>query len=103
MHEHFGADPSNLIVDALAMPLLWACHEPRWAHMIHPQVLYRLHQGYSSIHGKYGNTYNPVYKVPLHISRVENLVFIQDAVTMGEGRGEAPGSQAATANKLHLD
>jgi hypothetical protein len=28
---------------------------------------------------------------------VENLFFIQDAVTMGEGGGEATGSQAATA------
>jgi hypothetical protein len=65
--------------------------------MIHPQVLLRVQQGYNSIRGKHGNTYNPVYKVPLHISRVENLVFIQDAVTMGEGGGEATGSQAATA------
>jgi hypothetical protein len=28
---------------------------------------------------------------------VENLVFIQDAVTMGEGGGETTGYQAATA------
>jgi hypothetical protein len=97
MHEHFGVDPSNLISDVLALPLLWACHEPSLSHMIHPQVLSRVQQGYNSIRGKHGNTYNPVYKVPLHISRVENLVFIQDAVTMGEGGGEATGSQAATA------
>jgi hypothetical protein len=25
-HEHFGADPSNLISDVMTMPLLWACH-----------------------------------------------------------------------------
>jgi hypothetical protein len=70
MHEHFGADPSNLISDVLALPLLWACHEPILHHMIYPQVLLRVQQGYSSIRGKHGNTYNPVYKVPLHISRV---------------------------------
>jgi hypothetical protein len=36
MHEHFGADQINLIADVLALPLLWACHEPSVAHMIHP-------------------------------------------------------------------
>jgi hypothetical protein len=97
MHEHFGADPSNLIADLLALPLIWACHEPSLAHMIHPQVLSRVQQGYNSIRRKHGNTYNPVYKVSLHIQCVYNLVFIQDAVTMGEGGGEATESQAATA------
>jgi hypothetical protein len=37
-----------------------------------------------------------MYKVPLHISHVENLVFIQDVITMGEGGGDATGSRAAT-------
>jgi hypothetical protein len=65
--------------------------------MIHPQVLSRVHQGYNIIRGKHGITYKPVYKAPLHISRVKNLVFIQDTVAMGEGGGEATGSQTATA------
>jgi hypothetical protein len=82
----------------MALPLLWACHELTLAHMIHPQVLSRLQQGYNSIRGQHVITYNPVYKVPFHISCVENLVFIQDAVAMGEGEGEATGgSQATTA------
>jgi hypothetical protein len=99
MHKHFGADPSSSIADVLTLPLLWACHEPSLAHMIHPQVLSRVHQGYNSIRGQHGITYNPVYKVPLHTSRVENLVFIQDVVAIGEceGEGEATGSQSATA------
>jgi hypothetical protein len=42
-------------------------------------------------------TYNPVYKVSLHISRVENRVFIQDAVTIGEGEATG-GSQAAASD-----
>jgi hypothetical protein len=87
----------KLITDVLALSLLWACHEPGLAHMIHPQVLSRVQQVYTSVRGKHGNTYNPMYKVPLHISRVENLVFVQDAVTMGEGGGVATGSQTATA------
>jgi hypothetical protein len=96
IHKHFGADPSNSIADVLALTLLWACHEPSLAHMIHPQVLSRVQQGYNSIHGQHDITYNTVYKVPLHISHVENLVFIQDAVVMGEGECEATGSQMAT-------
>jgi hypothetical protein len=70
MHEHFGADPNNSIADVLALPLLWACHEPSLAHMIYTQVLSRIQQGYNSIRGKHGITYNPLFKVPLHISRV---------------------------------
>jgi hypothetical protein len=98
MHGNFGADTSRCIVDVLALPLLWACHEPSLALMIHPQILSRVQQGCNSINGQHGITYNPVYKFPLHISRVENLVFIQDAVIMGEGEDEATGgSQAAKA------
>jgi hypothetical protein len=67
MQEHFGADPSNSIVDVLALSLIWVCHEPSFAHMIHPQVLARVQQGYNIIRGKHSITYNPVYKVPLHI------------------------------------
>jgi hypothetical protein len=95
MHEHFGADPSNFIATVLALPLLWACREPSLAHVIHPRVMSRVQQGYNSIRGQHGITYNPVYKVPLQISRVEKLVFIQDAVAMGEGEA-TDGSQAAT-------
>jgi hypothetical protein len=98
MYEHFRADPSNDIPTVLALPLLWVCQEPSVTHMIHPQILSRVHQGYNSIHGQHAITYNMVYKVPLHISRLENLVFIQDAVAMGEGEGQASGgSQAITA------
>jgi hypothetical protein len=60
IHEHFGADPHNFIADVLALPLLWACHEPSLDHVIHPQVLSRVQHGYNSIRGKHGNTYNPV-------------------------------------------
>jgi hypothetical protein len=51
MHEHFGVEPSNFIVTVLALPLLWACHEPSLAHVIHPQVMSRVQQGYNSIRG----------------------------------------------------
>jgi hypothetical protein len=72
MHEHFGADQSNTIADVLELPLLWACHEPTLAHMIDHAVRIRIQKGYNSIRGANPETYNPVIKVPLHISRVEN-------------------------------
>jgi hypothetical protein len=85
-------------VDVLALPLLWACHEPSLTLMTHPHILSKVHQGCNSIHFQHVITYNPVYKVPLHISRVDNIVFIQDAVIMGEGEDKATGgSQAATS------
>jgi hypothetical protein len=64
MHHHFGADPRNSIADMLALPLLWACREPSLAHMINPQELSRVQQGYTIIRGQHGITYNPVYKPP---------------------------------------
>jgi hypothetical protein len=82
MHEHFGADQSNTIDHVLALPLLWACHEPTLTHMIATDVRIRIQKGYNSIHGTNPETYNPVIKVPLHISRVENQVFIQDAIAL---------------------
>jgi hypothetical protein len=76
MHENFGANQSNNIVDMLVLPLMWAYHEPTLDHMIAPEVLLIIQEGYSIIRGGNAATYNPISKVPLHISRVENQVFI---------------------------
>jgi hypothetical protein len=85
------------IPTVLALPLLWACQEPSLTHMIHQQVLSRVQQGDNSIRGQHTITFTLVYKVPLHILRLENLVFIKDAVAMGEDEGEAiDGSQVVT-------
>jgi hypothetical protein len=90
MYEQLRADPSNNIPTMLALPLIWACQEPSLTHMIHPQVLSRVNQGYNSIRGQHVITYNLV-----HISCLEDRVFIQDAVAMGEGEGEAIGGSQA--------
>jgi hypothetical protein len=42
MHEHFGADQSNNIVDMLALSLLREYHELILVHMIAPQVQLRI-------------------------------------------------------------
>lgn len=93
IHEHFSVDPSNKIADILAVALLWACHEPSVSHMISNAVRTRVQDGYNTIRGAHTADYNPVVKVPLHISRVENQVFIEDAI----GGNTGGGGQAATA------
>jgi len=86
INEHFGGvDPSNRIADVLALPLLWACHEPSLSHLMSTLVRDRVLEGYSMIHGGHPADYNPVVKVPLHVSRVENQVFIQEAIDLGNG------------------
>jgi hypothetical protein len=103
IQAHFGGDPSNKIADVLALPLLWACHEPSLSHMISDAVRTRVREGYNTIRGGNAADYNPVEKVPLHISRIENQVFIQDALDIGGGNvgGGAQGAVAAAqANQL---
>jgi hypothetical protein len=85
IQAHFGGDPSKKIADVLAIPLLWACHEPSLSHMISDAVRARVREGYNTIHGEHAGNYNPVEKVPLHISRIENQVFIQDTLDIGGG------------------
>jgi hypothetical protein len=70
MYEHFGVDQSNTITDALALPVLWTCHEPTLAHMISSVVRLVIQEGYNIIRGANPYTYNPFIKVPLHMSRV---------------------------------
>jgi hypothetical protein len=86
--EHFEADPSNTIADVLAVPLLWAYHDPSVSHMIAPQVLNRVRAGYNTICGGHPEDYNPVKKVPLHIFRVENQIQIEEITREPENNGE---------------
>jgi hypothetical protein len=72
MHEHFCADQSNIIVYVLGLRLLWEFHDPTLAHMIDPEVRLRIQQRYNSIRSANTATYEPVTKVTLHISCVEN-------------------------------
>lgn len=104
IYEHFSGDESNKIADVLALPLLWACHEPALAHMISPAVRARVQAGYNTIRGAHPADYNPVVKVPLHISRVENQVFIQEALAGGvDGNGNVVvgGGHGLSANQAN--
>jgi hypothetical protein len=105
--EHF-VDPSNTIANVLSLPLLWACHEPSLVHMMSDAVRARVQEGYNTIRGGQSASYNPVMKVPLHISRIENQVFIEEALTVGiEGApifvGGDGAAQAAATTQLHIN
>jgi hypothetical protein len=97
--EHYSGDPSNGIARILALPLLWACHEASLSHMMSPAVKARVQQGYNTVRGGNPADYNPVVKVPLHVSRVENQVFIEDAITMNAGNGVGGGQAAGAASQ----
>jgi hypothetical protein len=97
IREHFSSDASNGIPRILALPLLWACHIACLLHMISPAVKARVQRGYNTIRGRNPVEYNPVVKVPLHVSRVENQVFIEDALTMNTGNGGGGGQAAGAA------
>jgi hypothetical protein len=98
MHDNFGADQSNTIVDVLALPLLWACHEPTLAHMTDHAVRIRIQKGYNNIRCANPEIYNPVIKLSLHISRVENQVFIQDTIALGDQPAVGEGAHPVTAS-----
>jgi hypothetical protein len=65
--------------------------------MTYHAVRIRVQKGYNSIRGAHPETYNLVVKVPLHISRVENQVFIQDAIALGDQPAAGEGDHPATA------
>jgi hypothetical protein len=93
MRDHFSSNRSNNIAVMLVAALLFSCHEPSLSHMICQEVRQRVHQGYTAIRGVNKTACSPVTKVPLYISQVENQVFIQDAITIGDV--ESGGSTSA--------
>jgi hypothetical protein len=97
MHEHCGADQSNTIADELVLPLLWACHEPILSHMIASSVRIRIQRVYNGIRGANPETYSPIMKVPLHISRVRNQVFIQDTIALDDQPAVGEGAHPVTS------
>ena len=61
--------------------------------MISHSVLLRVQEGYNRIRGGQPADYNPVEKTPLHVSRIENQVFIQDAIGGGDNGGAVAVAQ----------
>jgi hypothetical protein len=49
--------------------------------MLSSAVRARVQAGHNNIRGGHPASYNPVRKIPLHISRIENQVFIEDSST----------------------
>jgi hypothetical protein len=74
--KHFENDPNNKIGTVLALPLLWAAHQPGLEHLMSNVVRMQIKEGYNQICGDNDVDWNPVEKVPLVITRVENQLVM---------------------------
>jgi hypothetical protein len=93
--RHFESDGNNKIGRVLALPLLWAAHQPGLEHMISNVVRMRIKEGYNTIRGDNDADWNPVEKVPLLITRVENQLVIDKLVRGPEQPGDQAGDDGA--------
>jgi Transcriptional activator of glycolytic enzymes len=104
--KHFENDGNNKIGHVLALPLLWAAHQPGLEHMMSNLVRLRIKDGCNTIRGDNAADWNPVEKVPLVITRVENQLVIDELMSRGQdqaGGHEAPLAAAnIQGNREHL-
>ena len=108
IHQHYG-DASNRIAEVLALPLLWAAFQPGLEHMMSAPVRARIRIQYELIRpDDYHADWNPVSKVPLIVTRVENTLVIDElAVINVDGAPDAPAppqvqeQQVVHAQALH--
>jgi Transcriptional activator of glycolytic enzymes len=96
--KHFENDSNNKIGHVLALPLLWAAHQPGLEHMMSNLVRMRIKEGYNGIRGDNDADWNPVEKVPLVITRVENQLVIDELVARGLDEAGAQEAPLAAAN-----
>ena len=82
IYEHFSVDETNRITSILALPLLWAAHQPGLEHMMSNIVRNRIREGYAMIRGENPADYNPVTKSPLLVTRVENNLCIDEMMIL---------------------
>jgi Transcriptional activator of glycolytic enzymes len=90
--------PNNKIGSVLALPLLWAAHQPGLEHLMSSVVRMRIKEGYNIIRGDNDADWNPVEKVPLVITRVENQLVIDELLPGPDGPGDGGAPLHAAAN-----
>jgi Transcriptional activator of glycolytic enzymes len=96
--KHFENDANNKIGSVLALPLLWAAHQPGLEHLMSNVVRQRIKEGYNVIRGDNDPDWNPVVKVPLVITRVENQLVIDKLLPGPDGPGDGGAPLLAAAN-----
>ena len=80
--QHFTADENNKITGILGLALLWAAHQPGLEHMMADEVRLRIRNAYANIRGENPADWNPVAKIPLIVTRVENNLCIDELAMM---------------------
>ena len=79
---HF-TDPSNKIAEVLSMPVLWCAFQPGLEHMLSEDVRARICNAYESIRpDEFHADWNPIVKVPLIVTRVENQLCIDKMLVL---------------------
>jgi hypothetical protein len=77
-------------VAVLGLPVLYAAHQPELEHLLPEDMLLSIRQAYTAIHpDDFHEDWNPVIRVPLVVSRVENQLVI-DEMRVAQPDG-APG------------
>ena len=82
--QHFAGDENNKIGCVLAMPLIWAAHTPGLEHLMSDEVRLRIKNAYDQIRGDHAADWNPICKVPLVVTTVENRLVIDEMLIMGQ-------------------
>jgi hypothetical protein len=84
----------------LALPLLWAAHQPGLEHMLSNVVRMRIKEGYNEIRGDNDPDWNPVEKVPLVVTRVENQLVIDELLARAPDQAGNDGAPLQAAANL---
>ena len=105
IHEHFSDDNANKIADVLALPLLWACHDPVASCTLSPAVAGRVTARWTIHCVEKGlprhELGNPVETVVLQVHRYENQLVINELVAVPEGPGDGNGvNPLVVANRV---
>ena len=82
--QHFAGDENNKIGCVLAMPLIWAAHTPGLEHLMSDEVRLRIKNACDQIRGDHAADWNPICKVPLVVTTVENRLVIDEMLIMGQ-------------------
>ena len=76
---HFSQDESNKLAEVLSLPVLWAAFQPGLEYMLSVAVRTRIRVAYQAIRpDDFHADWNPIVKVPLIVTRVENSLCIDD-------------------------
>ena len=92
IHNQFSADPSNRVADVLSHAVLFAACQPGLEHLLPLGVGDRIRHAWTQVRPEdYHEDWNPIVRMPILVSRVENQLVIDDLM-IAEPDG-APGPQ----------